>query len=346
MNSAPLTGPVDAATFRNIAKAMSAGGGQHPDRVAAARAGPDRVLRRRRRRQRRPVRALLRRRPGRPGQPQRQRPAATPREQSTQAAGTGFIISKDGFILTNNHVVEGATKIEVSLYGEDDDVSYEAKVVGRDPLTDSALIELTEKPNHALPEVKFGDSAQMQPGDWVMAIGNPFGLAHTVSVGVISATERPLPGRRRPQRGRAADRRRDQPGQLGRTAAQPARRGDRHQHRDLHRLAPGRATSASASRSRSTPCASCCRSCAAARSRAAASACQVGTIPLDALDEFGLKERKGALVGVGDAAAAPAAKAGIEPGDVIIEFNGKPVKQPRRAGRHGRRAPSRARPCR
>ena len=110
-----------------------------------------------------------------------------------QAAGTGFIIDKAGFILTNNHVVEGATKIEVSLYGEDADQEYAARVVGRDPLSDSALIELTEKPNHPLPEVKFGDSSQMQPGDWVMAIGNPFGLAHTVSVGVISALERPFP---------------------------------------------------------------------------------------------------------------------------------------------------------
>ena len=71
--------------------------------------------------------------------------------------------------------------------------TYEAKVVGRDPLTDSALIQLTEKPRRELTEVKFGDSAQMEPGDWVMAIGNPFGLAHTVSVGVISATERPFP---------------------------------------------------------------------------------------------------------------------------------------------------------
>ncbi len=162
-----------------------------------------------------------------------------PREQVVQAAGTGFIIDKAGFILTNNHVVEGATKIEVSLYGEDDDQEYEARVVGRDPLTDSALIELTEKPNHTLPEVKFGDSAQMQPGDWVMAIGNPFGLAHTVSVGVISALERPFPVRRGPQRAGAADRRRDQPGQLRRTAAQPPRRGDRDQHRDLHRRAAG-----------------------------------------------------------------------------------------------------------
>ena len=63
-------------------------------------------------------------------------------------------------------------------------------MIGRDPLTDSALIQLVDKPNHPLPEAKFGDSSQMAPGDWVMAIGNPFGYAHTVTVGVISATQR------------------------------------------------------------------------------------------------------------------------------------------------------------
>ena len=181
-------------TFRDIAKTVIAGRRQHPHRVAAARAGPERLLRRRRRR---PVRSLLRPAGAAAAADRAVRAAAragnaAQREQVVQAAGTGFIIDKAGFILTNNHVVEGATKIEVSLYGEDEDQEYDAKVVGRDPLTDSALIELTEKPDHTLPEVKFGDSSQMQPGDWVMAIGNPFGLAHTVSVGVISALERPF----------------------------------------------------------------------------------------------------------------------------------------------------------
>ena len=143
------------------------------------------------------------------------------------AAGTGFIISKDGLILTNNHVVEGASKIEVSLYGEDLDQLYQAKLIGRDALTDSALIQLTEKPNHTLPEAKFGDSSQMAAGDWVMAIGNPFGFRHTVTVGVISATERAFPGVRRPLERNAPDRRGDQPGQFRRSAAQSARRGGR-----------------------------------------------------------------------------------------------------------------------
>ena len=190
MNSAPLSGPVDASTFRNIAKAMSPavvnirstskqraqemteffGGGGSDD--------------------------LLERFFGGSGGRAAAAAAAAgqrPREQETQAAGTGFVISKDGYILTNNHVVEGATKVEVNFLGEEADVYHEAKIVGRDPLTDSALIQLIEKPKSDLTEVKFGDSAQMQPGDWVMAIGNPFGLAHTVSVGVISATARSFP---------------------------------------------------------------------------------------------------------------------------------------------------------
>ena len=116
-----------------------------------------------------------------------------PREQITEGAGTGFIIDSSGLILTNNHVVSGATKITVALYAEEDAKEYEAKVVGRDPLTDSALIELTEKPDHALPTARLGKSGDVQPGDWVMAIGNPFNLAHTVTVGVISAIGRPFP---------------------------------------------------------------------------------------------------------------------------------------------------------
>src|SRR5207248_9785930 len=99
------------------------------------------------------------------------------REPIARAAGTGFIINgKDGFILTNNHVVEDAIKIEVYLY-TDDETPYAARVIGHDQLTDSALIELVDKPKGALPEAKFGDSSQIGPGDWVMAIGNPFGYS-------------------------------------------------------------------------------------------------------------------------------------------------------------------------
>ena len=115
-----------------------------------------------------------------------------------QGAGTGFIIDKAGFILTNNHVVEDAEDIQVGLFGANmsnpNEHLYAAKVIGRDVLTDSALIQLTEMPSAPLQEAKFGDSEQMQPGDWVMAIGNPFNLSHTVTVGVVSALGRPFGG--------------------------------------------------------------------------------------------------------------------------------------------------------
>src|SRR5918994_7751547 len=183
MNSAPITGPLTATKFRDIAKVMSPAvvnirteSRQRTQDLTEFFGGDD----------------LFHRFFGGPADPQTPR-RNRPRDQVAVAAGTGFIIDKAGFILTNNHVVEDATKIQVSLYGEEADQTYEARVVGRDPLTDSALIELTEKPDHTLPEVKFGDSSQIQPGDWVMAIGNPFNLAHTVSVGVVSALKRPFP---------------------------------------------------------------------------------------------------------------------------------------------------------
>ena len=157
MNSAPLTGPLDAPTVPQHRQGADADGRQHPDRDEGEGAGPDRLLRRRRRRRaRRSLPPLLRQPGGGRTTTRRRRPRGRgnggrrrQREQTTRAAGTGFIISKDGYILTNNHVVEDATKIEVSLYADDADVSYTAKVIGRDPLTDSALIQLIDKPNHA-----------------------------------------------------------------------------------------------------------------------------------------------------------------------------------------------------
>jgi serine protease Do len=316
MNSAPLSGPVDAATFRNIAKAMSpavvnirstskqraqemteffGGGGGNDD--------------------------LLERFFG--GGQNRQRPQR-PREQETQAAGTGFVINKSlGYILTNNHVVQDATKIEVNFLGEETDVYHEAKVVGRDPLTDSALIQLVNKKNDLI-EVKFGDSEQMQPGDWVMAIGNPFGLAHTVSVGVISATARSFPiaeqrfadvlqtdaainpgnsgGPLLNARGEVVgintaiytDSR--QQGNIGIGFAIPIN--------SVRELIPQLITG---------------------KVSRGVIGVQVTPVPAEALAEFGLKERRGALVGT-VARGRPAAKAGIEPGDIILEFNGKAVK--------------------
>ena len=192
----------------------------------------------------------------------------TRRARCSQGTGTGFIIDKTGLILTNNHVVEGAEDIRVSLFGGGRTESYAAKVVGRDTLTDSALIQMTEMPAQPLQEAKFGDSEQMQPGDWVVAIGNPFGLSHTVTVGVISALGRPLGG----VRGRAQNMLQTDaainPGNSGGPLLNV--RGEVvGMNTAIYTDRSARPTSASASRRRSTRFAICCRSCAPARSPAA-----------------------------------------------------------------------------
>ena len=109
-----------------------------------------------------------------------QRPEAQPRVGS----GSGVIISTDGYIITNNHVIEGADDLEVTL---NDNRKYTAKVIGADPTTDIALIKIEEKD---LPTIPFGDSEKLKVGEWVLAIGNPFNLTSTVTAGIVSAKSR------------------------------------------------------------------------------------------------------------------------------------------------------------
>jgi serine protease Do len=102
-----------------------------------------------------------------------------------QGAGSGVIISKDGYILTNNHVVEGAKEVTVTLA---DKQEYKARIVGRDSRTDLAILKID--PRESLTAATMGDSAQLRVGDWVLAIGNPFGLSNTVTSGIVSAKGR------------------------------------------------------------------------------------------------------------------------------------------------------------
>ena len=109
-----------------------------------------------------------------------------PRGPSRQSTlGSGFILDREGLILTNNHVVEDAQKIVVRL---SDQREFEAKVVGRDPKTDIAVIKIQAEVN--LPTAPLGDSDRLEVGEWVLAIGNPFGLEHTVTAGIVSAKGR------------------------------------------------------------------------------------------------------------------------------------------------------------
>jgi len=107
------------------------------------------------------------------------------RDFKQRSLGSGFIIDKDGYIVTNNHVIDNADKIVVIL---NDEKEFEAQIVGRDKNTDLALIKI--KADHNLPVLRFGDSDILKVGQWVVAIGNPFGLEQTVTAGIVSAKGR------------------------------------------------------------------------------------------------------------------------------------------------------------
>jgi serine protease Do len=317
-NTAALNGPIDATTFRNIAK------NQAPVVVNL------RTSARMRRDLTDGSEDLLQRFFGQtPRGRGRTRPA--PREEDLPVqlgAGTGFIIDKAGFILTNNHVVEDADDIQVGLFGANmsnpNERLYAAKVIGRDTLTDSALIQLTELPSTPLQEAKFGDSEQMQPGDWVMAIGNPFNLSHTVTVGVVSALGRPFGGvLGRPQNMIQTD-----------AAINPGNSGGpllnvRGEVVGMNTAIYTDQRSANIGIGFATPINAIRAILPQLRNGKVVRGVigvNVRSYPLTKEDAqaFGLPNTNGALL-ISVAEGHPAAKAGLKPGDVIVEFNGRPV---------------------
>ena len=189
---------------------------------------------------------------------------APPREVTS--LGSGFIIDPTGYIVTNNHVIEGAEEITVRMQ---DNVEYKARLIGHDPKTDLALLKIdAPKP---LPYVEWGDSDKARIGDWVLAIGNPFGLGGTVTAGIVSARQRDInagPYDDFLQTDAAINR-----GNSGGPDVRRRRQGHRHQYRDLlalrrqhrHRLRlavlPGQGRHRSASPIRPSP-ARLARACA------------------------------------------------------------------------------------
>ena len=123
--------------------------------------------------------------PGRPEIPRDREPRGDRERKLPSGAGSGFVISEDGYIVTNNHVVENVDTIKVAFI---DGSELEAEVVGRDPKTDIALIRVHSEDK--LPALPLGDSDAIRPGDWVVAVGNPYGLSHTVTAGIVSAKHR------------------------------------------------------------------------------------------------------------------------------------------------------------
>ncbi|HET7217520.1 MAG TPA: trypsin-like peptidase domain-containing protein [Vicinamibacterales bacterium] len=318
-NAAPLSGPIDATTFRNIAKS------QGPVVVNL------RTSARMRREMTEGTEDLLERFFGQSNPRNRNRARPAPRDEDLPVqtgAGTGFIIDKAGFILTNNHVVEEADEIQVGLYGANmsnpNERLYAAKVIGRDTLTDSALIQLTELPAAPLQEAKFGDSDQMQPGDWVMAIGNPFNLSHTVTVGVVSALGRPFGGVvGRPQNMIQTD-----------AAINPGNSGGpllnvRGEVVGMNTAIYTDQRSANIGIGFATPI-NAIRAILPQLRNGKVTRGVIGvnvrTYPLTKEDAqaFGLPNTNGAVL-TSVTPDQPAQKAGLQPGDVIVEYNGRPV---------------------
>jgi serine protease Do len=309
MNSAPLAGPVDAGTFRGIAHDQS------PMVVSisttstrATDASEDQSD------------ELFRRFFGTP----RQQPDEP--EEST-GAGTGFIIdSGAGLILTNNHVVEHANKIRVQLYGEEDEEDgHDARVVGRDPLTDSALIELVDKSaSSKMPQARFGDSGQMQPGDWVVAIGNPFRYNHTVTVGVISGLSRPFLVA--PQRNvnmlqtDAAINPGNSGGPLLNVRGEVIGINTAILSNRMANIGIGFAVPINLVRELLPQL----RTGKVTRGKIGVTI-QASRITQEDAENWGLPDRRGAVVREVER-GGPASKAGLRPGDVVVEFNGRKVE--------------------
>ena len=322
MNSAPLAGPIDAATFRNIAKLTAPAVVNIQTEVRQRNrdlteyfGGSDDLLQR-----------FFGGGGGGGGeQAPRNRNRAPRQPDLMEGAGTGFIIDAAGFVLTNNHVVDGAETIRVSLYGADRLVSYSAKIVGHDTLTDTALLQLTEMPKAPLTPIRFGDSEQMQAGDWVMAIGNPFRLGHSVSVGVISALGRPFGG----TPGRAQN-------MLQTDAAiNPGNSGGpllnvRGEVVGMNTAIYTDQRSANIGIGFATPINSIRDLLPQLRNGKVIRGVIGVEVSIDHLtaetaQAFGLPNTNGALINKVNP-DGPADKAGVEPGDVLVEFGGKAVK--------------------
>ena len=238
-----------------------------------------------------------------------------PKSYKARSLGSGFIIDPKGYVVTNNHVVEGADKIKIILVGGKE---YQATVKGRDPKTDLALIQIV-KPPADLPFLKMGDSDAIQVGDWVLAVGNPFGLAHTVTQGIISAKGRVIgagPYDNFLQTDASIN-----PGNSGGPLL------------NLKGEVIGINTAILASGQGigfATPSAIAKTVISQLESKGKVVrgmiGVQVQNVTPELAKSFGMTEARGALVAEVNP-DSPGAKAGIHQGDIIIEFNGHPISE-------------------
>ena len=237
-----------------------------------------------------------------------------PQQPENRSLGSGFIITADGYVMTNAHVIDGADEVTVKLL---DKREFRAKVIGADKRTDVALLKIDA---NGLPTVRLGDSAALKPGEWVVAIGSPFGFEHSVTAGIVSAKGRALP-----QENYVPFIQTD-------VAINPGNSGG-----PLFNLRGEVVGINSQIFSRSggfmgisfaIPIDLAMDIQQQLRSRGRASHGRMGVsiqeVTREMAEAFGLPKAGGALVNSVEP-NGPAARAGIEPGDVILKFDGKPI---------------------
>src|SRR6195952_3818186 len=236
--------------------------------------------------------------------------------------GSGFFISPDGYAVTNNHVVDGADKVEVTA---DDGKVYKAKVIGTDPRTDVALIKVEGGSN--FPFAKLSDS-KPRIGDWVLAVGNPFGLGGTVTAGIVSASGRDIGN------GPYDDFIQiDAPVNKGNSGGPAFDTSGEVMGVNTAIYSP---SGGSVGIAFSIPASTVKSVIAQLKDKGSVSrgwiGVQIQPVTADIADSLGLKKAEGALVAEPQA-NGPAAKAGVESGDVITAVNGEPVKDARELAR-------------
>ncbi|NUB07274.1 DegQ family serine endoprotease [Azospirillum sp. Vi22] len=245
-------------------------------------------------------------------------PDAAPRGRPARALGSGFVIDPTGYVVTNNHVVENADKVEVTL---SDKQTLPAKIVGTDQKTDLALLKVD--PKQPLPSVQWGDSDRSRIGDWVLAIGNPFGLGGTVTAGIISARGRDIGAGPYDDflQTDAAINQGNSGGPMFSLQGEVIGVNTAIFSQSGGNVGIGFAIPSDLAKP----------VIAALRDKGRVTRGYLGVmiqpVEQDVADALGLKDRSGALV-ADVTKDSPAAQAGIQPGDVITEYAGKSVSEP------------------
>jgi len=248
---------------------------------------------------------------------QRQGQGGERAQRNVQALGSGFIIDPSGYVVTNNHVIAKASDIKVKLT---DGTEYKAALVGKDEKTDLALLKI-DAPK-ALPSVPWGDSDKSREGDWILAVGNPFGLGGTVTAGIISARGRDLTS------GPYDDYLQiDAPINRGNSGGPSFNMAGEVIGVNTAIYSP---TGGSVGIGFAVPSNMAKQVIAELRKTGTVErgwlGVQIQPVTQDVADSLGLKEAKGALV-AGMTDNSPAGKAGVKQGDIIVGFNGAPVAE-------------------